>query len=76
MLFRSLQVAIIYAVVNNMLSDIPVNRIQDFERELSEYLVASRDELLRSIRESGALSAEAEAELKESINIAKAKFLA
>ena len=71
-----LQVAIIYAVVNNMLSDIPVNRIQDFERELSEYLVASRDELLRSIRESGALSAEAEAELKESINIAKAKFLA
>ena len=70
-----LQVAIIYAVVNNMLSDIPVEQIQDFERELSEYLVASRDELLKSIRTSGALSAEDEAALRDSINTAKEKFL-
>ena len=70
-----LQVAIIYAVVNNMLADIPVEDIKIFESELFEYLVASRSELLATIRESGALSEESEAELRESIKAAKDKFL-
>ena len=69
-----LQVAIIYAVVNNLLSDIPTERIHDFEEELFEYLTASRDELLASVRESGVLSPESEAELRESIELCKAKF--
>ena len=71
-----LQVAIIYAVVNNMLADVPVGMIGDMEKYLFEYLVATRAELLASIRESGALSAESEAELKEAINYCKNKFLA
>ena len=70
-----LQVAIIYAVVNNMLADIPVEDIKGFEGELFEYLVASRAELLATIRESGALSEESEAQLRESIKAAKDKFL-
>ena len=70
-----LQVAIIYAVVNNMLADIPVEDVKSFESELFEYLVASRAELLATIRESGALSEESEAELRESIKTAKDKFL-
>ncbi|MBR2650922.1 MAG: F0F1 ATP synthase subunit alpha, partial [Clostridia bacterium] len=41
-----LQVAIIYAVVNNMLASVPTERIHDFEDELFQYLVASRDVLL------------------------------
>jgi F-type H+-transporting ATPase subunit alpha len=71
-----LQVAIIYAVVNNMLADVPVGKIGEMEKYLFEYLVATRAELLTSIRESGALSAESEAELKEAINYCKNKFLA
>jgi F-type H+-transporting ATPase subunit alpha len=71
-----LQVAIIYAVVNNMLADVPVGMIGEMEKYLFEYLVATRAELLTSIRESGALSAESEAELKEAINYCKNKFLA
>ena len=71
-----LQVAIIYAVVNNMLADVPVGKIGEMEKYLFEYLVATRAELLASIRESGALSAESEAELKEAINYCKNKFLA
>ena len=71
-----LQVAIIYAVVNNLLTDVPVDRIGDFERELFEYLLATREDLLASIRESGQLSQDAEGELRDAIRAAKEKFLA
>ncbi len=70
-----LQIAIIYAVVNNLLSDVAVSRISDFERELSEYLVATKEDLLAEIRTSGTLSAEIEKELKEAIIACKTKFL-
>ena len=70
-----LQVAIIYAVVNNLLKEIPIEEIKSFEDELFEYLVATKDELLSSIRETGVLSAEASAELDEAIKHCKEKFL-
>lgn len=70
-----LQVAIIYAVVNNMLSDIDVKDIAAFENELFEHLVAACDELLATIRTTGQLSGASEAELKDAINKCKQKFL-
>lgn len=70
-----LQVAIIYAVVNNMLSDIDVKDIAAFENELFEHLVAACDELLATIRTTGQLSSASEAELKDAINKCKQKFL-
>ncbi|MBQ9748445.1 MAG: F0F1 ATP synthase subunit alpha [Clostridia bacterium] len=70
-----LQIAIIYAVVNNLLREIPVDRISAFERELFEYLVATKDELLRSIRETGVLTDETTAELKSAILACKDRFL-
>ncbi|MBQ7327120.1 MAG: F0F1 ATP synthase subunit alpha [Clostridia bacterium] len=70
-----LQVAIIYAVVNNLLKDLPLESIRDFESELSDYLVATKDELLTSIRESGNLSDENAAELRAAIEHCKAKYL-
>ena len=70
-----LQIAIIYAVVNNMLADVPVSRIADFESELFEYLVATKENLLSEIKTSGVLSGESENTLKEAINACKAKFL-
>ena len=69
-----LQVAIIYAVVNNMLKEIDVADVSRFESELFEYLTAVKSDLLASIRETGNLSAEAEAELKAAINTVKEKF--
>ena len=69
-----LQVAIIYAVVNNMLKDIAVEDISRFEAELFEYLVATKEELLASIRETGVLTDETTAELKEAILAVLAKF--
>ena len=70
-----LQVAVIYAVVNDLLADVAVEDIKSFERELCEYLVAAKAELLASIRETGALSDAAASELKESIITCKNKFL-
>ena len=69
-----LQVAIIYAVVNNMLKEIDVADIGRFESELFEYLTAVKSELLASIRETGNLSDENEAELKAAILAVKEKF--
>ncbi len=70
-----LQIAIIYAVVNNLLKEIAVEDISRFEKELFEYLVATKDELLSTIRESGVLTAETEAELKNAIQTYKDQFL-
>ena len=69
-----LQVAIIYAVVNNMLKEIEVGDISRFESELFEYLTAVKSDLLASIRETGVLSPESEEELKAAILTVKEKF--
>ena len=69
-----LQVAIIYAASNDLLIDVAVEDIKAFEGALFEYLVAAKDELLSSIRETGVLSEEREAELKEAIIYCKNKF--
>ena len=70
-----LQVAIIYAVVNNMLREIAVADIHRFEEEFFEYLTAVKSDLLASIRETGELSPERSEELKESILCVKEKFI-
>ncbi len=70
-----LQVAIIYAVVNNLLKDIEVADIPRFEKELFDYLVAAKDELLADIRTSGVLSDENAEALQEAILACKEKFL-
>ena len=70
-----LQVAIIYAVVHNLLSDVPVADIHAFEGELSEYLTATREDLLEVIRTTGALTDETAAKLEEAILACKQAFL-
>ena len=70
-----LQVAIIYAVVNNLLREIKIEDISRFEEELSEYLTAAKDEILAGIRDTGVLSKENEEALREAIIYTKNKFL-
>ncbi|MBQ7356864.1 MAG: F0F1 ATP synthase subunit alpha [Clostridia bacterium] len=69
-----LQIAIIYAVVNNLLKDIEVSEIKDFESALFEYLTTAKDALLDKIRGQGVLTDEIESELKEAIIHTKEKF--
>ena len=70
-----LQVAIIYAVVNNLLRDIPLTSIRDYEECLFEYLLAAKDELLKLLASPEGISPEAEKELKEAIIHCKEKFI-
>ena len=70
-----LQVAIIFAVVNNMLREIPVADIHHFEEELFEYLTAVKSDLLASIRETGELTPETTEQLKEAILSVKENFI-
>ena len=70
-----LQVAIIFAVVNNLLREIPTEDIRRFEGELFEYLTASKEELLSEIRDTGVLSDENSEKLREAIIYCKDKFL-
>ena len=70
-----LQVAIIYAVVNNLLKDIPVADVRRFEGDLFEYLKAAHDDLLATIRTTGQLSDDSARELTGAIETMKEKFL-
>ena len=71
-----LQIAIIYAVVNNMLTEIAPEDISAYEKALFEYLTASCGDLLASIRESGVLTDETTAALREAIEHVKKGFIA
>ena len=70
-----LQVAIIYAVVNNLLHDIEVSEIHRFEEELFEHLTAVNSDILEKIKETGNLDSELEASLRAAIVDFKNKFL-
>ena len=69
-----LQIAIIYSVVNNLLKDIALEDIKAYEAALFEYLTSSCAPLLDTIRTTGVLSSESEAELREAIIHTKEQF--
>ena len=68
------QVAIIYAVTNNMLDDVKVEDIMDFESELYAHLDANPD-VLAEIREKGTMGDETAEKLKDAIVTVKTAFL-
>ena len=70
----ALQIAIIYAAVENMLADIPKERVHDFERELFDYITSSARDWMDSVKESGNLSKEDEEALKSMILKVKEKI--
>ena len=70
-----LQVAIIYAVTKDLLSEVAVDRVGDFEAFLFEQLENHHADLLATIRDTGALSEESEATLYEAIVTARNRFL-
>ncbi len=69
------QILIIYAVVNNMLSAIPLELITKFEAELFEYIDGAYPAITEEIRNTKALSEEAMAKLKTAISELSEKFL-
>ena len=58
------QVALIWAVQNGCVDDVPVDRIKEFQTKLTEFLSTRKTELLRKIAQEKAMSAPLTAELK------------
>lgn len=69
-----LQVVIIYAVVNDFLSDIEVSDIYDFQQGLFTFMENQYKNILTNIVSSGDLSREDEEKLKTAINEYKKEF--
>lgn len=68
------QVMIIYAVTNKYLSDVPVERIKEFESEFLSYMEQNHPNVGKSIAETKDLTSEAEAELKAGLEDFKKSF--
>jgi F-type H+-transporting ATPase subunit alpha len=68
------QIAIIYSVINGLLNDIPVRKIRDFEKGLTEFLREDIDETMDAIAETGELTKENEEIMKNSILRFKEKY--
>lgn len=71
------QVAILYAVVNNILLPIPVEDIREFEEDLYRFLDRDPDAVavMEEIRKTGAYSEDAEARLKAALQRCTEEFL-
>ncbi|HEX9123862.1 MAG TPA: F0F1 ATP synthase subunit alpha [Actinomycetota bacterium] len=69
------QVAYIWVATGGHLDDLPVEDARRFVEGLAEYLETRQPEVLRSIRESGAISDEAEAALGEALATYKESFV-
>ena len=70
-----LQVAIIYAVINDMLEDIPVDKIRAYEKHLFEYIENNAHDIIDEITKTGDLSEETEQKLKRAIEESKKNFM-
>lgn len=70
-----LQVCIIYAVVNNILKEVAVEDVREFEQGLYEYMTSQQSDILAAIRDTGDLSKETAAKLEEALNQYKSTFL-
>ena len=70
-----LQVAIIYAVTEDLLSELAVDRVRDFEQFLFEYLENHHADVLATIRDTGVLSEETEQALRDAVKSALVSFV-
>jgi F-type H+/Na+-transporting ATPase subunit alpha len=59
------QVAVIWAVQNGYVDDVPVNRVKQFQAQLTEFFETRKAELLRKIAKEKAISADLTKELKD-----------
>ncbi len=68
------QVIMLYAVLNKFLSDIPVNRISDFEREFLQYVDNNHPEIIKDIKTTKDLTDKNIERIQNAINEFKKNF--
>ena len=70
------QICILYAVTNNYLADVKVEDVQEYEKELYEYMDTAHDaDVLAPIRDTGALSDETLEALKKDLQDFTQRFV-
>ncbi|MEA2498460.1 MAG: F-type H+/Na+-transporting ATPase subunit alpha [Actinomycetota bacterium] len=69
------EVMSIWAVTNGHLDDIPIDRVQEFETELLEYLHSRHSDLGDTIRDSGKLEDDTTEKLKKAVGAFKEEFV-
>ncbi len=62
-----IQAAVMFAVQNNFMDDVPVEKIKSFQAQLADFLTLRQGKLLEKIREKAALDDEITAALKAAI---------
>jgi F-type H+/Na+-transporting ATPase subunit alpha len=68
------QVAVIWAVTNGMIDEVPVEAVQEWEEGFLEYFSEQRTELRNGIQESGKLDEEAEKKLRAAVEEYNRRF--
>lgn len=71
-----MQVAVLWAVQNELFDDIEVAKITTANRSLQDYLIAMKENLLQAILKEGKLTPAIEEELKTAVNAWKLTFTA
>lgn len=69
------QVIIIYAVINDYLKDIPVDKVGEFETALFEHMAASHSDIIDDIKKTKTLSPDSEEKLKTVLKNFAASFI-
>jgi F-type H+-transporting ATPase subunit alpha len=62
------QVAVLYALTNGFIDEVPVEKVTEWEAEFSKFMNASHRDVLDEIKEAGAISEELEEKLKKAIS--------
>ena len=70
------QIVVLYAAINGLLDDLPVDRVRPFERAYLRFLHSVRPEVLAAIREKRTIDDELQEQLKASIEEFKGSFTA
>ena len=68
------QVAILWAMKNGYMDDVPVDRIKEFQSKLQEYLTTRKADALAAIRDKKAVDKDTEPVLKSAVEEFKQTF--
>ena len=66
-LLIEVQVAVLWAVQNNFMDDVAVDKIKDFQTKLTEFLTTRKNELMSKLQKEKAVSDALAAELKAAV---------
>ena len=69
-----LQIAILWAMMNNLFDDVPVDKVKDFQLKLQDFLVTRKDAVLQQLRDKPEINDTTSASLKDAITEFKQSY--